>query len=83
MTKNVKQTLLDARINIWAIELLAESLLKSPLIDEIAKIDDGLKFFFPINRSDCAAWVGVEITLKPIAASTDPEPNNPPPSATS
>lgn len=60
-----KQDLLDAGLNVFAIDLLVESFLKR---GGMIAIDDEtvLEFFFPINRSDCAAFAGVNITLQPV-----------------
>lgn len=54
-------------INPFGVQLVAESLLRSPVAQRT--IDDKpLAFFFPVQRSDCAEWVGVEITLKAVRA---------------
>ncbi len=59
-------------LNPFGVQLVAESLLKSPIAPMSAD-DKPLTFFFPVQRSDCAGWVGVEITLKAVreAATTD------------
>ena len=49
----------DVGINPFACQLVAESLLKHPKPEEI-------EFFLPIDRSDCADWVGVRFILEPI-----------------
>lgn len=55
-------------INPFGVQLVAESLLKSP-IAAISADDKPLAFFFPIQREDCPGWVGVEITLKAVRKS--------------
>jgi hypothetical protein len=66
-TMNVMQFLLDAGINAFGAELLAESLLKHPNPIPI-------KFTLPINRSDCPNWIGVRFVLEPIPKPADPDP---------
>ena len=53
-------------LNPFGVQLVAESLLKSPIAEISAS--EPLKLFFPIHRGDCAGWAGVEITLKAIKA---------------
>ena len=53
------QRLGDVGINLFACQLVAESLLKHPKPEEV-------EFFLPIDRSDCADWVGVRFILEPI-----------------
>ncbi len=62
---NVRQVLLDARLNAFAVDLLCESLLRSPIAAQLAKEDRPLKFYVPMSRGDCQGWAGVDITLKP------------------
>ena len=63
---NVMQILHELGINPFAVELLCESFLKSPAAGIVERQCEPLKIAFPINRSDCAAWAGVQITLKPV-----------------
>lgn len=56
---NVKQELLNAGINAFGLDLVCESLLKRE--GPIPTLD----FFFPVNRSDCEAWAGVQIKMEP------------------
>jgi len=56
---NVMQAMLDAGLNAFGAELLAESLLRHPDAKKIT-------FDLPINRSDCPGWIGVRFTLEPI-----------------
>lgn len=63
---NIMNDLHTVGINPFAVVLVAESLLKSPVAE--ISVSKPLTFFFPITRSDCAGWVGVEITLKAVKA---------------
>ncbi|NWF45427.1 hypothetical protein F3K02_09225 [Hydrogenophaga sp. D2P1] len=54
-------------LNPFGVVLVAESMLKSPIAPMSAD-DKPLTFFMPINRADCAEWVGVEFTLKAVRA---------------
>ncbi len=53
-------------INPFAVTLLAESVLKSPLAPMTVGKPQG--FFFPIQRSDCPGWAGVRITVEAVPA---------------
>ena len=61
---NIMQDLHVLGVNPFAVQLLAESVLKSPLAT-ISK-GDPKTFFFPVMRSDCAGWAGVRITIEAI-----------------
>ena len=61
---NIMQDLHTLGINPYAVTLLAESALKSPIAEKFVK--EPLTFFFPVNRADCADWVGVEITITTV-----------------
>lgn len=66
---NIMQVLNDARLNPFGAVLLAESLLRSPVAEEMAERAargevGHVKFFMPINRGDCPGWAGVYITLQ-------------------
>ena len=63
---NIMQLLSDAGINSFAVTLLAESVLKAPLVADLHKSGKPLQFFFPVNRSDTAEWAGVEISITPV-----------------
>jgi len=63
---NTKQMMLDIGLNPFGAELLCESLLRSQLADRFAEPNKPMVIQFPINRSDCPGWAGVEITLRPI-----------------
>lgn len=56
---SVKQELLNAGINAFGLDLVCESLLKRE--GPIPTLD----FFFPVDRSDCEAWAGVQIKMEP------------------
>lgn len=61
---NIMQDLHTVGLNPFAVELLAESVLKSPLAEMTVCKPQG--FFFPVNRSDCAGFVGVRITVEAV-----------------
>jgi hypothetical protein len=61
----VKQAMLDCGLNAWAMELLAESLLRHP-------DPKSVEFFFPVRRKDTPGWIGVKVRLEPIAADSNP-----------
>ena len=63
---NIMQNLHTVGLNPFAVVLLAESLLKSPLAPKT--IGNPQAFFFPIAREDCAGWVGVRFTLEAVPA---------------
>lgn len=58
------QDLHTVGLNPFAVTLLAESLLKSPLAPLTIGKPQG--FFFPVQRGDCPGWVGVRITLEAV-----------------
>lgn len=63
---NILQDLHTLDINPFAVTLLAESVLKSPIAERT--VDTPLPFFFPVNREDCAGWCGVRITIEAVRA---------------
>lgn len=63
---NVFQALSDAGINPFGLQLVCESLLKGPIADQVHARGWPMDFFFPIDRSDCAGWAGVAVTLYPV-----------------
>ena len=71
------QTLINAGINAFGAQLLAESYLKSPMAKYAMERGEPLKFFLPINRSDCARWSGVEISISAISATGQDESKQP------
>jgi hypothetical protein len=48
----------------FAVKLLAESMLKSEYVKHYG--EKPLTFHFPIQRSDCAGWLGVRITIEAV-----------------
>lgn len=69
---NIMNDLHAVGLNPFGVQLVAESLLKSPLAQLTTKRPQG--FFFPIKRSDCPGWIGARFTLEavPEAASDQP-----------
>ncbi|WP_164964273.1 hypothetical protein [Rubrivivax sp. JA1026] len=65
---NVLNALHAAGINPFAVTLVAESLLKSPIAARSA--NEPLDFFFPVKREDCAGFIGVSFTLQAVEASS-------------
>jgi len=53
-------------LNPFGVQLVAESLLKSPLAPMTA--DKPVTMFFPVQRSDCAGWAGVRFTFEAVRA---------------
>jgi hypothetical protein len=51
-------------LNPFAVQLLAESILRSPVAELTVEKPQG--FFFPVQRSDCAGWAGVRITFEAV-----------------
>ncbi len=57
-----------AGINSFGLDLVAESFLKSPAALTLSqKLGGALSFVYPIHRSDCPGYVGVHVSLEPIA----------------
>lgn len=54
-----RQALLDCGLNIFGSTLLAESFLRNPRPMPITFIE-------PVQRKDCAGWIGVRVVLCPI-----------------
>lgn len=61
---NIMQDLHTVGINPFAVTLLAESVLKSPLAPMTVGKPQG--FFMPVSRSDCEGWAGVRITVEAV-----------------
>lgn len=61
---NVMQHLHDIGLNPFAVQLLAESMLKSPVA--ALSTEKPLSFFYPVSRGDCPGWVGVRITIEAV-----------------
>lgn len=64
MGRNIMQDLHTIGLNPFAVQLLAESVLKSPIAPD--SVGDPKTFFFPVHRSDCAGWSGVRITFEAV-----------------
>ncbi len=71
---NIMQDLHTLGINPFAVTLLAESVLKSPIVQ--MTVEKPQTFFFPVNRSDCAGWAGVRITIEAVPAIAKAEAGN-------
>ena len=56
-------------LNPFGVQLVAESLLKSPLAP--MTVADPLAMFFPVQRGDCAGWAGVKFTFEAVRASCE------------
>ena len=65
---NILQELNTVGLNPFAVTLLAESVLKSPLAP--TTIGKPVSFFMPVQRSDCLGWIGVRITVEAVPADT-------------
>lgn len=60
------QTLHSIGLNPFAVQLLAESMLKSTYVQNCGV--KPLTFEFPVRRSDCEGWAGVRITIEAVPA---------------
>ena len=67
---NIMQDLHTIGLNPFAVVLLAESVLKSPVAPLTVGKPQG--FFMPVNRGDCPGYVGVRITVEAVPAATAP-----------
>jgi len=56
-------------LNPFGVQLVAESLLKSPLAPMTAA--EPVTMFFPVQRSDCADWAGVKFTFEAVRAACE------------
>lgn len=61
---NIMQDLHTIGLNPFAVTLLAESVLKSPIASRTIGKPQG--FFFPVQRGDCAGWAGVRMTVEAV-----------------
>lgn len=61
---NIMQALHDVGLNSFAVTLLAESVLKSPIA--AMTVGDPQRIAFPIARGDCPGWAGVRITVEAV-----------------
>ena len=69
---NILQDLHTVGLNPFAVTLLAESLLKSPLAPMTVGKPQTIEF--PVRREDCAGWAGVRLTLEAIPAAPPSQP---------
>lgn len=76
---NIMNALQIVGINPFAVTLLAESVLKSPLAP--TTVGNPQRITFPINRSDCAGWAGVRITVEAVPEADRDAPWPPRPTA--
>jgi len=58
-------------LNPFAVQLLAESMLKSAYVKHCGT--QPLTFNFPVQREDCAGWIGVRITIEGVPADQQPQ----------
>lgn len=58
-------------LNPFAVQLLAESMLKSAYVKHCGT--QPLTFNFPVQREDCASWLGVRITIEAVSAKEQPQ----------
>lgn len=56
-------------LNPLAVQLLAESMLKSPHVAQA--VGKPISFEFPVQRSDCPGYIGVRISIEPIPTQSD------------
>lgn len=63
---NPMQNLHTLGLNPFAVQLLAESMLKSGYVKHCGA--SPLTFEFPVRRSDCEGWAGVRITIEAVPA---------------
>jgi len=68
---NIMNDLHAVGLNPFAVTLLAESLLKSPLAQWTTTRPQG--FFFPVKRGDCPGWIGVRFTLEAVPQAAEHE----------
>ena len=66
---NTMQNLHALGLNPFAVELLAESMLKSSYVKH--KGVEPLTFEFPVRRADCAGWAGIRITIEAVPMPDD------------
>lgn len=63
---NTMQNLHTIGLNPFAVQLLAESMLKSGYVKHFGR--EPLTFNFPVQRGDCPGWIGVRITIEAVPA---------------
>lgn len=68
------QELHQIGLNPFAVQLLAESMLKSAYVQQ--RGTEPLTFEFPVRRGDCPGWAGVRITVEAIPVDTGAAPTS-------
>lgn len=58
-------------LNPFAVQLLAESMLKSVYVKHCGT--QPLTFNYPAQREDCAGWIGVRITIEAVSVDGQPQ----------
>ena len=58
------QDLHTVGLNPFAVQLLAESMLRSPHVAQA--VGKPIEFEFPVRRTDCPGYIGVRISIEPI-----------------
>lgn len=58
-------------LNPFAVQLLAESMLKSAYVKHCGT--QPLTFNYPVQREDCAGWIGVRITIEAVSVDGQPQ----------
>jgi hypothetical protein len=61
---NIMNDLHAVGLNPFGVQLVAESMLRSPLAP--MSVTQPLTLFFPVHRDDCKGWRGVKITLEAV-----------------
>lgn len=62
---NTMKNLHAIGLNPFAVQLLAESMLRSEHLAPLS-VGNPQGFFFPVQREDCQGWAGVRITLEAV-----------------
>lgn len=70
MSKNIMNNLNAIGLNPFAVQLLAESMLRSEHLAPLS-VGNPQGFFFPVQREDCPGWAGVRITLEAVRPSCE------------
>ena len=65
---NTMKNLHAIGLNPFAVQLLAESMLRSEHLAPLS-VGNPQGFFFPVQREDCQGWAGVRITLEAVRPS--------------
>lgn len=62
---NVMKNLHAIGLNPFAVQLLAESMLRSEHLAPLS-VGNPQGFFFPVQREDCPGWAGVRISIEAV-----------------